>query len=94
MAKILISLSISEPGTNWMDETYRWSKYDDHVPGWQLPSTWTLDDDDPDAVGEAGPRTMGWLIVTYTSTGPGCMPVMKLRRKLRRRVLAGMKRIT
>ena len=46
MAKILIQLSINEPGNNWKnDGEYRWSKYDDPVPGWILPSPWAQPDE-------------------------------------------------
>ena len=40
-AKIVICLAVSEPGDNWVNATYRWGKYDEHVPGWELPKSWT-----------------------------------------------------
>ena len=71
------------------------SKYDDPIPGWILPAPWALNDGEVAEEGGStgGPRNFGWLILRYTSTGDGCIPVMTLRRNLRRRVLAGMKRI-
>ena len=38
--KIIIRLAVEEPGENWLDESYRWSGWDDPVPGWQLPAQW------------------------------------------------------
>ena len=69
--------------------TYRWSKYDDHVPGWELPQTWTEPDEAHGNTG--GPRNFGWIILTYTTTGRGCAPNMTSRRALRKKTLAGMK---
>lgn len=95
--KILILLSINEPGDNWEnDGEYRWSKYDDPVPGWILPAPWAQKDefDDPSIrTRDAGPRRYGWLRCTYTSTAPGCEANMTLRRTLRRRTLAGLKQL-
>ena len=88
--KVLISLGVSEPGDNWVGGgEYRWSKYDDPVPGWVLPATWATPDESSD--GEGGPRRYGWLRVTYTSTDKGCEVNNALRRNLRRRTLAGVK---
>jgi hypothetical protein len=89
-AKVLISLALNEPGDNWVDGgEYRWSRYDDPVPGWILPQPWTLPDDSDG--GEGGPRRYGWLRVTYTSTAKGCEPSPQVRRNLRRKTLAGQK---
>lgn len=85
--KILIQLAMVEPGDNWINQMYRWSRYDDHVAGWELPQTWTS----PDDGGIGGPRTFGWLQLTYSSTGPGCQPNNNCRRALRKRLLAGLK---
>eukprot|EP01038_Epipyxis_sp_PR26KG_P006849 gene6849-9376_t len=87
--KILVALAIAEPGENWEQVEYRWGKYDDNVPGWTLPGTWTMPDDGGN---NAGPRNHGWLRVSYRSYGNGCMPVMSVRRQLRKRTLAGIKR--
>ena len=43
VAKILIILSVEEPGTNWIEPSFRW-KYDaPGMPGWSLPDRWTDD---------------------------------------------------
>ena len=85
-AKILVRLAQEEPGDNWVDPTYRWAKYDLPVPGWVLPGPWAQPDPD-------GPRTHGWLCLTYSSTAPGCQPNMNARRRLRGKVLAGLKKL-
>jgi len=88
--KLLILLALNEPGDNWIDGgEYRWSRYDDPVPGWILPQPWTLPDEADG--GEGGPRKYGWLRVTYTSTARGCEPAPQVRRNLRRRTLSGLK---
>lgn len=88
--KILINLALNEPGDNWAGGgEYRWSKYDDPVPGWILPQPWTTPDDADG--GEGGPRRYGWLRVTYTSTAKGCEIVPQVRRNMRRRTLSGLK---
>lgn len=88
--KILVQLAIAEPGDNWEEVEYRWGKYDDPVPGWTLPATWCYGDDGGVT---GGPRNHGWLRVSYRSYGNGCMPVLSVRKYLRKRTLAGMKRI-
>lgn len=85
--KILIQLAMVEPGDNWVDQMYRWSRFDEHVAGWELPQTWTS----PDDGGIGGPRNFGWLQLTYSSTGPGCQPSINCRRGLRKKLLAGLK---
>jgi hypothetical protein len=89
--KIMIVLAMEEPGENWMNEEYRWSKYDGNVPGWTLPVNWTLADHENN--GEGGPRKFGWVSFTYTSTNVGCAPVKSVRMELRKRVLCGVKRL-
>jgi Domain of unknown function (DUF4476) len=86
--KILIQLAIAEPGENWVDVSYSWSRYDSPVPGWELPEPWTRPDDEADS----GPRKYGWLIVTYRSVGFGCQALVGVRKNLRKRVLIGLKR--
>lgn len=88
--KILIQLAIAEPGDNWEGVEYRWGKYDDPVPGWSLPATWCYADDGGIT---GGPRSYGWLRLSYRSYGNGCMPVMAVRKFLRKRTLAGLKRL-
>ena len=46
VCKIFIKLAIEEPGENWENVEYRWSKYDPAVPGWSLPQTWTTADEE------------------------------------------------
>ncbi len=89
-AKILVTLAINEPGENWDGQEYRWAKYDEPVPGWTLPATWCANDDGGVT---GGPRTHGWLRLTYRSKGQGCFPVIAVRKYLRKRTLAGMKKI-
>eukprot|EP01040_Poterioochromonas_malhamensis_P006668 gene6668-7183_t len=88
--KILVTLAINEPGENWDEQEYRWGKYDDPVPGWSLPATWCANDDGGVT---GGPRSHGWLRLKYRSKGYGCLPVFAVRKYLRKRTLAGMKKI-
>jgi hypothetical protein len=69
---------------------YRWSKYDEPVPGWELPASWTLIDTEGDQ--DRGPRNHGWLIVTYRSSGFGCQAMPNVRKMLRKKLLIGLKR--
>lgn len=89
-AKILIALAIAEPGDNWENSRYRWGKYDDPVPGWTLPAAWCNPDDGGN---NGGPRTHGILELSYRSHGNGCMPVISVRKNLRKKTFVGMKRI-
>ena len=94
MVKILVKLAVEEPGENWRNVKFRWSKYNEAVPGWVLPMNWALknvEGPNPE-VPEQGPRRHGWPTVTYTSNGPGCRPSKEARRRLRTKVFAGMKR--
>ena len=91
MAKTLIALAVNEPGNNWINESFRWSKYDDPVPGWVLPGSWAMPEDENNS--ELGPRHHGWLIVEYTSSGQGCIPNNALRKQLRKYMLVGMKKL-
>jgi hypothetical protein len=88
--KILVMLAVAEPGDNWEQTEYRWGKYDDPVPGWVLPATWTFRDDGGRT---GGPRDFGWVRVAYRSHGNGCEPRISLRKYLRKRVLTGVKKI-
>jgi hypothetical protein len=90
-SKVLITLALAEPGDNWVDCEYRWSKYDENVPGWELPASWALPDVDGDS--ERGPRNYGWLLVTYRSEGFGCVKIMKVRKACRAKVLVGLKKV-
>lgn len=90
LCKIMIKLAMEEPGENWINEEYRWSKYDGVVPGWTLPVNWTLPDEENN--GDGGPRKFGWVCFVYTSTNVGCAPVKSARLELRKKVLCGIKR--
>ena len=92
--KILVQLAITEPGENWVDATYSWSRYDDHVPGWVLPESWSVPDEEGgEFKQELGPRHYGWLVVTYRSKGHGCKADPIIRKNLRKRCLVGIKRL-
>ena len=94
MVKILVLLGAHEPGDNWVDGgEFRWSKYDDPVPGWVLPAPWATKDEFDGGTKGAGPRRDGWVCIDYTSTGPGCAPDMNARRHLRRKTLSGLKQL-
>jgi hypothetical protein len=36
IAKTLCTLAIQEPGENWTQQYFRWSRTSDFVPGWEL----------------------------------------------------------
>ncbi|KAJ1444300.1 hypothetical protein M885DRAFT_581109, partial [Pelagophyceae sp. CCMP2097] len=77
----LVVLSVEEPGENWVDATFRWTKFDSEVPGWILPQTWAT---------AAGPRHSGWLEVTYSSDAArGCAAHAPTRRAQKLRFLCG-----
>ncbi|CAN0484816.1 unnamed protein product, partial [Ectocarpus sp. 8 AP-2014] len=66
MAKILVRLAITEPGENWLDETYTRSPEIGALYGWELPLDWTQD---------GGPRNVGILTLWYSSSPRGgCAP--------------------
>jgi hypothetical protein len=95
--KILVKLAVDEPGNNLPEQSYRWTRYDDPIPAWELPMTWTLPDN-KNWNGELeldtnGPRRHGWVIFTYTSLADGCAPMISTRKDLRKRCLVGMKKI-
>ena len=93
MTEILSILAIEEPGDNWLDEEYRWSSYDDPVPGWELPRSWTGREHEIDNAGNCGPRDFGRLDLEYTSDPTlDCNPVWAVREELKNRVLVGTKR--
>lgn len=89
--KILISLAIAEPGENWENEDYRLGKYDDSIPGWILPASWTLED--RGSTFDSGPRPHGYVRLRYRSEGFGCNPVLVVRNALKKKTLSGVKRI-
>lgn len=88
LCRVLVKLAIEEPGTNWINEAYRWSQFDVTVPGWTLPQSWSLEDHE--LHGEGGPRRFGRLRLRYTSDpAMGCEPVWSVRRRLKSRFLCG-----
>ena len=92
MVQILSVLAVEEPGENWLDEEYRWSSYDDPVPGWTLPNSWTGRVEDTDNAGHCGPREFGRLFLEYTSDAVyDCAPVWTVREELKKRCLCGTK---
>lgn len=86
--KILVKLAVEEPGENWTHETYAWTLKDDPIPGWVLPLSWTIDENETNN-SSAGPRHYGKLCLYYSSVGPGCAPVLEARRDLVERCLVG-----
>lgn len=88
MCKVLVRLAVAEPGTNWMDEAYRWSIFDVPVPGWELPISWSTDDWELN--GEGGPRKFGRLQLKYTSDPSlGCDPQWEFRNQIQKYFLCG-----
>ncbi|EQC36905.1 hypothetical protein SDRG_05733 [Saprolegnia diclina VS20] len=86
LAKIYVALAVTEPGENWINETFAWQRSEPPIPGWQLPISWTKEDGGP----EDGPRRAGWLTLEYTSAPEnGCNPVWAIRQELQTRVLCG-----
>ncbi|OQR99349.1 hypothetical protein ACHHYP_06946 [Achlya hypogyna] len=86
VAKTFVALAVTEPGENWINESFAWSKGEPPIPGWQLPISWAKEDGSP----EDGPRRSGWLTLEYTSAVEnGCSPVWALRQELQSRFLCG-----
>ena len=59
MVEMSAILEQEEPGENWLHISYRWSSYDDPVPGWELPKYWSGRPEDADNGGNTGPRDFG-----------------------------------
>ncbi|GMI44136.1 hypothetical protein TrCOL_g3436 [Triparma columacea] len=74
VSKALLHLAVVEPGENWLEETFAWSRFDKAIPGWELPRTWFTED---------GMPSKGVLKLTYYSgEGKGleeCDPRWRLR---------------
>ena len=74
VSKALLHLAVVEPGENWLEETFAWGRFDNAIPGWELPRTWFT---------EEGMPSKGVLKLTYYSgEGKGleeCDPRWKLR---------------
>ncbi|ETV96818.1 hypothetical protein, variant [Aphanomyces invadans] len=85
-AKIFVKLAVSEPGENWINESFGWVRGEPPIPGWELPKSWANDD----VTAEDGPRRTGWLTFEYTSDpARGCAAVPSVRQELTQRVLCG-----
>ena len=69
MAKLLIQLSIREPGDNFKNAEFRWTRYDERIPGWSVPAPWTTRDES--SGGEGGPRHHGWFSFEYQTFDEG-----------------------
>lgn len=81
VAKALVRLAIDEPGENWQDETFGWTR-DEPIPGWELNMTWLKDGGFPEK---------GFLALEYYSgADKGCGPVWPTRRELAAGTLCGL----
>ncbi|KAG7396604.1 NLR, CARD domain-containing protein 3 [Phytophthora boehmeriae] len=81
IAKALVRLAIDEPGENWQNETFGWSR-DEKVPGWELNYSWLKDGGFPEK---------GYLSLEYYSgADKGCGPVWPTRRELAAHTLCGL----
>eukprot|EP00638_Chattonella_subsalsa_P018320 CAMPEP_0117884160 /NCGR_PEP_ID=MMETSP0950-20121206/18682_1 /TAXON_ID=44440 /ORGANISM="Chattonella subsalsa, Strain CCMP2191" /LENGTH=304 /DNA_ID=CAMNT_0005740409 /DNA_START=97 /DNA_END=1010 /DNA_ORIENTATION=+ len=74
LARVLVHLAQVEPGENFDNEKFQWTRLDPVVPGWCLPVTWFSEESMPHR---------GILSVSYYSGEgkglKGCNPDMKLR---------------
>ncbi|OQR85469.1 hypothetical protein ACHHYP_11797 [Achlya hypogyna] len=68
VAQMLVHLALNEPGENWQNETYGWSR-GDPIPGWQLNQSW---------LGEHSFPEKGYLTLNYYS-GADRGPVWHVR---------------
>lgn len=59
VAKTLCALAVQEPGDNWPEKSFRWTRESDAMPGFELTQTWMVDE---------GLPSRGILQVTYAST--------------------------
>ena len=48
--KMIIHMSVIEPGENVVDETFRWDRLTEHMPGWEIKQTWFREDGLPTKV--------------------------------------------
>lgn len=81
VAKALVRLAIDEPGENWQNETFGWSR-EEKIPGWELNYSWLKDGGFPEK---------GYLSLEYYSgADKGCGPVWPTRRELAAYTLCGL----
>jgi len=81
VAKALVRLAIDEPGENWQNETFGWSR-DEKIPGWELNYSWLKDGGFP----EKGHLSLEY----YSGADKGCGPVWPTRRELAAHTLCGL----
>ena len=48
--KMIIHMSVIEPGENVVDETFRWDRLTEVMPGWEIKQTWFREDGLPTKV--------------------------------------------
>ena len=79
MAKMLVHMSVIEPGENVLDCSFAWDRCVEPVPGWALPQTW---------FNEAGMPTKGSFKLRYYSGPKNKWAHRSLRTALMDNVLA------
>ncbi|GLD96599.1 hypothetical protein PINS_up005282 [Pythium insidiosum] len=81
IAKALVRLAIDEPGENWQNESFGWTR-EEPIPGWELNLSWLKDGGFPEK---------GFLtLLYYSGADKGCGPVWPTRRELAASSLAGL----
>ncbi|KAJ0411783.1 hypothetical protein ATCC90586_006742 [Pythium insidiosum] len=86
MTKLLVELAITEPGENWINQSFSTVRGEPGIPGWKLPVRWEKEDDKDGS----GVNRSGFLELEYYSGADrGCMPVPSFRKALFSHVLAG-----
>jgi hypothetical protein len=82
VAKMIVYLSVDEPGINLTFKQFQWKRELDPTPGWDVTESW---------LSEQGLTTHGKFCFTYYSGEGknkfGCIPNLKLRRALLQLVL-------
>lgn len=79
IATMLVQLALDEPGENWQDVSFGWSRQEP-MPGWELNMSWLKPGGFPER---------GYLCLRYYSGADlGCSPVWSTRKDLNARVLA------
>ncbi|KAF1327152.1 Leucine-rich repeat-containing protein 74, partial [Globisporangium splendens] len=93
MTKLLVELAITEPGENWINQSFSPAKGEPEIPGWKLPVRWEKEDDgSKDGKDSGGVNRTGYLEMEYYSgQDRGCAPVPAFRKTLLNRTLCGTK---
>lgn len=77
LAKIIVYLSVVEPGINLTFKQFQWKREMDYIPGWELTDSW---------MSEEGMPIHGKLVFTYYSGEGkgkfGCLPDVFVRKAL------------